>query len=244
VIYLDSSVALTHLLAEDRFPAVDLWRQQLVSSRLLEYEVWNRIYAPKYWTLSKSMKLHSLVLIEHRSSTFHPRSSARHSEPWISTICRVRLARNPSGWPKADTPNPKRLTCLNNHSGARVVSASCRQAHVGSANVGGNSDSTLQIEVSEKVSFTRSHAKSATIPGSIPRDVFAQQPIRSLGGNDRAGFVTVKISATVFVIVIPWGPPTSGSDAANTKPSIKGRTGDRVPIENSHGTKPVPKKYR
>ena len=45
MIYLDSSVALAHLLAEDRFPAEDLWRQQLVSSRLLEYEVWNRIHA-------------------------------------------------------------------------------------------------------------------------------------------------------------------------------------------------------
>jgi predicted nucleic acid-binding protein len=45
VIYLDSSVALAHLLAEDRFPAQDLWRQQLVSSRLLEYEVWNRVQA-------------------------------------------------------------------------------------------------------------------------------------------------------------------------------------------------------
>jgi predicted nucleic acid-binding protein len=45
VIYLDSSVALAHLLAEDLFPAEDLWRQQLVSSRLLEYEVWNRIHA-------------------------------------------------------------------------------------------------------------------------------------------------------------------------------------------------------
>jgi predicted nucleic acid-binding protein len=45
VIYLDSSVALAHLLAEDRFPPADLWQQQLVSSRLLEYEVWNRSYA-------------------------------------------------------------------------------------------------------------------------------------------------------------------------------------------------------
>jgi predicted nucleic acid-binding protein len=45
VIYLDSSVALAHLLAEDRFPPADLWQQQLVSSRLLEYEVWNRIHA-------------------------------------------------------------------------------------------------------------------------------------------------------------------------------------------------------
>jgi predicted nucleic acid-binding protein len=45
VIYLDSSVALAHLLAEDRFPADELWDEQLVSSRLLECEVWNRINA-------------------------------------------------------------------------------------------------------------------------------------------------------------------------------------------------------
>jgi uncharacterized protein len=45
VIYLDSSVALAHLLAEDRFPPEELWQRQLVSSRLLEYEVWNRIHA-------------------------------------------------------------------------------------------------------------------------------------------------------------------------------------------------------
>ena len=45
MIYLDSSVALAYLLAEDRFPPEDLWKQQLVSSRLLEYELWNRIHA-------------------------------------------------------------------------------------------------------------------------------------------------------------------------------------------------------
>jgi uncharacterized protein len=45
VIYLDSSVALAHLLAEDRAPPDSLWRQPLASSRLLEYEVWNRIHA-------------------------------------------------------------------------------------------------------------------------------------------------------------------------------------------------------
>jgi predicted nucleic acid-binding protein len=45
VIYLDSSVALAHLLAEDGAPPDSLWRQPLVSSRLLEYEVWNRIHA-------------------------------------------------------------------------------------------------------------------------------------------------------------------------------------------------------
>jgi hypothetical protein len=38
-------VALAHLLAEDRFPPDELWEEQLVSSRLLECEVWNRINA-------------------------------------------------------------------------------------------------------------------------------------------------------------------------------------------------------
>ena len=45
MIYLDSSVALAHLLAEDRYPPDALWHQPLVSSRLLECEVWNRINA-------------------------------------------------------------------------------------------------------------------------------------------------------------------------------------------------------
>ena len=45
MIYLDSTIALAHLLGEDRFPSQALWDQPLVSSRLLECEVWNRINA-------------------------------------------------------------------------------------------------------------------------------------------------------------------------------------------------------
>ena len=45
MIYLDSSVALAHLLAEDRVPSRRLWDETLTSSRLLEYEVWTRIHA-------------------------------------------------------------------------------------------------------------------------------------------------------------------------------------------------------
>ncbi len=45
MIYLDSSVALAQLLAEDRVPAPGLWAESLVSSRLLAYEVWTRIHA-------------------------------------------------------------------------------------------------------------------------------------------------------------------------------------------------------
>jgi predicted nucleic acid-binding protein len=45
VIYLDTSVALAHLLGETRVPPASLWEQSLVSSRLLEYELWTRIHA-------------------------------------------------------------------------------------------------------------------------------------------------------------------------------------------------------
>ncbi len=45
MIYLDTSVALAQLLAEDRLPPASLWRESLVSSRLLEYELWNRLNA-------------------------------------------------------------------------------------------------------------------------------------------------------------------------------------------------------
>lgn len=45
MIYLDTSVALAQLLAEDRAPPPALWEGPLVSSRLLEHEVWNRIHA-------------------------------------------------------------------------------------------------------------------------------------------------------------------------------------------------------
>lgn len=45
MIYLDTSVALAHLLAEDRRPPASLWDEELVASRLMEYELWIRIHA-------------------------------------------------------------------------------------------------------------------------------------------------------------------------------------------------------
>ena len=47
MIYVDSSVALAHLLAEDRSPPDSFWQGSLISSRLLEYEVWTRLHARK-----------------------------------------------------------------------------------------------------------------------------------------------------------------------------------------------------
>ena len=45
MIYLDSSVALAHLFGEERAPPADVWDRGVVSSRLLEYEIWNRVHA-------------------------------------------------------------------------------------------------------------------------------------------------------------------------------------------------------
>ncbi|MGB8933204.1 MAG: PIN domain-containing protein [Anaeromyxobacteraceae bacterium] len=45
MIYLDTSVALAELFAEDRRPPRQLWEGALLSSRLLEYELWTRLHA-------------------------------------------------------------------------------------------------------------------------------------------------------------------------------------------------------
>jgi predicted nucleic acid-binding protein len=45
VIYVDSSIALAHLLVEDHRPPPAFWAESLIASRLLEYEVWCRLHA-------------------------------------------------------------------------------------------------------------------------------------------------------------------------------------------------------
>lgn len=45
MIYLDTSAALAQILAEDQVPPATLWQEPLVSSRLIEYEIWTRIHA-------------------------------------------------------------------------------------------------------------------------------------------------------------------------------------------------------
>lgn len=47
MIYLDTSVALAQLLAEDRQPPAALWERTVVSSRLLQYEAWTRLHASR-----------------------------------------------------------------------------------------------------------------------------------------------------------------------------------------------------
>lgn len=43
--YVDSSVALAGLFCEPRAPPRAFWEGPKVSSRLLEYEIWNRLHA-------------------------------------------------------------------------------------------------------------------------------------------------------------------------------------------------------
>ncbi len=42
---MDTSVVLARLFAEDRSPPDEFWSQTLVTSRLLEFEVFNRLHA-------------------------------------------------------------------------------------------------------------------------------------------------------------------------------------------------------
>lgn len=45
MIYLDTSVVLARLFAEDHSPPDAFWSQTFVASRLLEYEVFSRVHA-------------------------------------------------------------------------------------------------------------------------------------------------------------------------------------------------------
>jgi hypothetical protein len=45
MIYVDTSVVLAHVLAEDRVPADALWSETLITSRLTHYETWVRLHA-------------------------------------------------------------------------------------------------------------------------------------------------------------------------------------------------------
>ena len=93
MIYLDTSVALAHLLAEDVSPAEKLWNESLVSSRLIEYEIWTRIHARKL-TRSHADEVRSFLgrvaLVE-----LSPPVLARALEPFpkpVRTLDAIHLA--------------------------------------------------------------------------------------------------------------------------------------------------------
>ena len=93
MIYLDTSVALAHLLAEDRRPPDALWRQSLVTSRLLEYELWTRLNArglgPSHGEAARRL-LERLAVLE-----LLPNVLARALEPFpmpVRTLDALHLA--------------------------------------------------------------------------------------------------------------------------------------------------------
>lgn len=84
MIYLDSSVALAHLLAEDRSPPASFWQSDLISSRLLEYEVWTRLHARK---LAPSHGDHARELIGRVALVeLAPAVLARAIEPFAMAV--------------------------------------------------------------------------------------------------------------------------------------------------------------
>ncbi len=93
MIYLDTSVALAHLLAEDQSPPASLWEESLVSSRLLEYELWIRLNArglgSSHGEAARAL-LHRLALLE-----LAPPVLARALEPFpvpVRTLDALHLA--------------------------------------------------------------------------------------------------------------------------------------------------------
>lgn len=65
MIYVDASVALAYLLTEERRPTASFWDQSLISSRLLEYEVWNRLHAYAARGVTESRKDLGRKLLGH-----------------------------------------------------------------------------------------------------------------------------------------------------------------------------------
>ena len=82
--YIDSSVALAYLLAESRAPSRSFLESALVSSRLLEYEVWTRLHAngvDDAIRRSADTLLAGVDLVDLRRDALR-----RALEPWPTTL--------------------------------------------------------------------------------------------------------------------------------------------------------------
>jgi len=93
VIYVDSSVALGRLLFKPRSPAASFWQERLVSSRLLEYEVWKRVHA--YGLISSHAEPERLLLMGIELLEMDRPMLARALEPWpmpLRTLDALHLA--------------------------------------------------------------------------------------------------------------------------------------------------------
>ena len=84
MIYLDTSVALAQLLAEDRSPPPEFWLQDLITSRLLEYELWNAIHRRR---LAKSHGEIARQMVESLAMAELSRDIVRRAiEPFPATV--------------------------------------------------------------------------------------------------------------------------------------------------------------
>jgi len=94
MIYIDSSVALAHLLNEQRRLPDAVWNEQIVtSSRLLEYEVWNRLHAKGFAASLARSARDFIEAIEFVELT--PRVLSRALMPFpleVRTLDRLHLA--------------------------------------------------------------------------------------------------------------------------------------------------------
>ena len=94
MIYLDTSVALAHLFSEDRAPPSTLWRERLVSSQLLAYDLWNTIHTR---SLTRSHADEAKALLAFVSLIdLTPSALARALEPFptpIGTLDGLHVAR-------------------------------------------------------------------------------------------------------------------------------------------------------
>ena len=84
MIYVDSSVLLADLLAEPRSPAETLWDRDLASSRLLAYEVWNRVNANGL--TSSHGERTSGLLARINMTEMSQLALARALEPWPASL--------------------------------------------------------------------------------------------------------------------------------------------------------------
>lgn len=84
MVYLDTSVVLAHLLAEDRGPPERLWTRTLVSSRLLVYETWIRIHARNLGATHGEAVTHLIGRISFLE--LEPSILARALEPFPSPV--------------------------------------------------------------------------------------------------------------------------------------------------------------
>ncbi len=84
MIYLDTSVALAHLLSEDRRPPSAIWNEELVTSRLLEYEFWNRLHARDLARSHGDMARQMLARVAWLE--LHPKVLARALMPFPTTV--------------------------------------------------------------------------------------------------------------------------------------------------------------